>query len=556
MMSRLALISALFCIATNEVVAQDWKARYDEVGLFENGLAYVMKGGEYGYVDKSGKEVIPCIYSAIGSFNSQGVVWVNKGGTISEQSAGIVGGSFGLYDHSGNVILPVKYKQLGCFDKKRSSDGNPYIKFRSVVGLNYGKSRYSADVENRTLMKNKGLSWVAKRSGSYDVHEVTPFVAEFFSQIDCSVADCIAFCDNMNNPKPKRTNDQDVYIDEKTRGENKWGIVDVKGEILLPSGKFDFCYNPSEGYVPVVKIIDGIYAINYYNISSKKLQFPQYITTIAVSPVVQGKVMIMDEAGCQYMNMDGERVGDVFDAVIPSDDGDIYTVYKDSKFGVINSRGDVVVPIEHKLISSMHNGMMSCAKEGSDGKPIYGYMNRKGEMVIPPQFSAVYHFQNGWAIVRQGDRYGCIDSNGSMVFPCCYANIFPAGSKNQEIFFLREHKEGPIYAYKAYTDNRLYQLSFDNVRNYNRDYEGVAFVTQKMQDDKGERYGCVSSNGEMLIPCLCNSYEESMQLYFNRTRDGFLYWNDIDTQRYNRVQYAKTKRYGLSEIIPETFWDF
>ena len=96
-MKIITLTLTLLYMVSNYVAAQDWKARYDEVGLFENGLAYVMKENEYGYVDKNGKEVIPCIYNAIGSFNPQGLVWVNKGGHVSEQSSGIVDGFFGIY---------------------------------------------------------------------------------------------------------------------------------------------------------------------------------------------------------------------------------------------------------------------------------------------------------------------------------------------------------------------------------------------------------------------------------------------------------------------------
>ena len=543
-------------MASGCVVAQDWKAKYDEVGLFENGLAYVMKKGEYGYVDKNGKEVIPCTYKAIGSFNPQGLVWVNKGGHVGEHSSGIVDGSFGVYNIEGKVILPVKYKQLGYFDNRRSSDGNPYCKFRSIVGLNYGNSRYNSELENRTLMKNKGLAWVAKGGGSFDVHEPVPFIAEPFSQIDCSIANSLAFCDNIENPTPTRLNGKLIYVNESTRGKNKWGIVDTKGNILLPEGKYDFCYNPSEGYVPVVKIEDGIYTINYYNSANKKLQFPEFKRTIAIAPVVEGKTMMLDASGCQFVDMKGMKVGELYDAVVPSDDEDIYTVYKEGKFGVIDKRGKAVIPMEYKLISTAHEGMMSYVAEDSSGKPCYGYMNVKGETVVAPQYSAVYHFENGRATVRKGDKYGCIDSNGKIVFPCRFANIFSASSKKQNIFFLQESKDGPIYAYKEYTDSRLCQASFDNVRNYGRDYEGVAFVNRKRSDGKGELYGCVSSMGEMLVPCLCNSYEEAMQLYFNRMREGFLHWEAIDTKRYNQAQYAKIKRYGLSEQIPESFWDF
>lgn len=56
---------------------------YDYVGSFSEGLAKVGRGWnrtrEYGYIDKSGKEVIPFIYDDADSF-SEGLAKVKKDG--------------------------------------------------------------------------------------------------------------------------------------------------------------------------------------------------------------------------------------------------------------------------------------------------------------------------------------------------------------------------------------------------------------------------------------------------------------------------------------------
>ncbi len=537
-------------------MAQGWQNNYDEIGMFENGVSYVSKGGRYGYVDQKGKEIIPCIFTAVGSFNSYGLVWVNNGGSFGDESSGIVGGLFGVYNREGKVVLPVKYRQLGYFDSSRSTDGNPYAKFRSLAGFDYGNSRYSADVENRTLMKNKGLEWVAKSCGCFDVHEPVPFVAEPFCILDMQVGNCFLFTNSTNNPHPSMLKGEKIYTDETMRGENKWGIADANGNIVLPLDKFDFCYNPSEGYVPVVKIEKGIYTINYFNIETHKLQFPNYLRTLSVAPVCGGKVMIVDESGCQFMDMEGNRIGELYDAILPSKDADIYTVYKNSLFGIIDKHGKELVPISFRLISTAQEGLVSFVSDGANGKPSYGYMDMSGNQIVEPMFSSVYHFENGTAMVRQGDKYGCIDNKGKMVFPCRYAAVFPAGKIGQEIYFIQEEKNSPIYAYKAYTDKRLYQLSFSSVRNYGRDYDDVAFVAQKSQSGDKEFFGCVSSDGEMIIPCLCNSYEEAMLLYFNRMRDGYTKWTMSDTNRYKKKVDPWCNYFKLHDTIQEQYWDY
>lgn len=536
--------------------SQDWREQYDEVGLFENGVAYVSKNKLYGYVNTNGTEVIPCVYTAIGSFNKQGVVWVNKGGTLGSANGGISGGSFGVYDRKGNVILPVKYKQLGYFDSNRSSDGNPYCKFRSIAGLNYGDSRYNADVENRTLMKSKGLVWVAKNSGNFDIHEPIPFVAIPFYPLEMNGYNCFAFSNSTKNPTPGQLNGKLVYIDETSRGSNKWGIVDISGKILLPVDLYDFCYNPSDGFVPIVHIEKTIYTINYYNIEKNALQFPEFMRTLAVAPVINGKAMIVDDKGCQFMDMDGQRQGPLYDAVIPSIDADVYTVFKDMKFGVIDHNGKIVIPLNYQLISAAQEGMMSYADKGEDGKSYYGYMTQEGDILLKPQFSSVFHFENGMALVRQGDKYGYIDKLGRFIFPCNFAKIFPASNPEQNIFFVQEVKDGPVYAYQAFSDQRLFDVSFKNVRNFGRDYPNVAFVTQESANKKFEFFGCVSSTGEMLIPCKCLSYEEAMRIYFNRTRDGFLLWTEQDSRRFEKQHDPKRNSFNIYEKIDESAWDY
>ena len=53
--------------------------QYDNALGFSDGLAVVEKGGKCGYIDKTGKEVIPCKYDVESDF-SDGLAAVGKGG--------------------------------------------------------------------------------------------------------------------------------------------------------------------------------------------------------------------------------------------------------------------------------------------------------------------------------------------------------------------------------------------------------------------------------------------------------------------------------------------
>ena len=48
------------------------------MGVFSEGLASVKKDDKWGYIDKTGKEVIPCQYSARGTDFKEGLCFVDK----------------------------------------------------------------------------------------------------------------------------------------------------------------------------------------------------------------------------------------------------------------------------------------------------------------------------------------------------------------------------------------------------------------------------------------------------------------------------------------------
>ena len=70
--------------------------KYESTYCFPDGLALVELNGKCGFVDKSGKEVIPCVYDFAWGF-SDGLarVWLN--------------GKWGFIDKSGKQVIPCVY---------------------------------------------------------------------------------------------------------------------------------------------------------------------------------------------------------------------------------------------------------------------------------------------------------------------------------------------------------------------------------------------------------------------------------------------------------------
>jgi len=110
--------------------------KFDSANNFDNEWAKVGLNGKYGFIDKTGKEVIPLMYETIGDF-SRGLAKVSlkeKWGYINTAGQEIIpikydhigsfknglavvhsNGKYGYVDREGRVIIPVKYDEAKDF---------------------------------------------------------------------------------------------------------------------------------------------------------------------------------------------------------------------------------------------------------------------------------------------------------------------------------------------------------------------------------------------------------------------------------------------------------
>lgn len=91
-----------------------------------------------------------------------------------------------------------------------------------------------------------------------------------------------------------------------------------------------------------------------------------------------------------------------------------------SKFGFINSKGEFVIPPRFEPRRDQHNFIMGLSRfsEGLASVRVgdlWGYINKKGDFVIPPQFREAGDFSEGLAYVSTPEKNGYIDSAGQWV---------------------------------------------------------------------------------------------------------------------------------------------
>lgn len=101
--------SGKYALALPGKLAGDYT--YDTAGVFTGGLVALSKGGKWGYLDYSGKTVIPFEYDAVEGYGALGIT-----DTAYESSEGYVtvlkDGQYGIFRTDGEQVVPCRYKAL------------------------------------------------------------------------------------------------------------------------------------------------------------------------------------------------------------------------------------------------------------------------------------------------------------------------------------------------------------------------------------------------------------------------------------------------------------
>ena len=129
----------------NEVVIP---IKYKEAFGFSNGLAPVSIEGKWGYIDVTGKIIIPAIYDSPYAFNNAGVAIVR------------IGDKFGLISKSGSVVLPLEYDKLFTFNT------NDYwlVKNNNLYGIVNNAGKLILPIEYKDIEKFAGDAVVVKKN--------------------------------------------------------------------------------------------------------------------------------------------------------------------------------------------------------------------------------------------------------------------------------------------------------------------------------------------------------------------------------------------------------
>ena len=95
-------------------------------------------------------------------------------------------------------------------------------------------------------------------------------------------------------------------------------------------------------------------------------------------------------------------------------------VRKEAKWGYINQAGDVEIPLTYKSVWGFIDGLAKV--QTFDNK--MGFIDTDGNWIIEPTFDEVTEFSEDRAVFRNGINYGFIDKRGKVIIPAEYERAY------------------------------------------------------------------------------------------------------------------------------------
>ena len=349
-------------------------------GSFNDGLLCVYKDTKYGYIDKTGTLVIPCIYQGAMPF-SEGLAVVhqyNPDRNINNSD------EWGFIDTAGNVVIPIIYDWVGSF-----RNGRAVFRDKGQHGLMDKSGNITVPAIYYNIWAKDDGTWVVQKDGKNGI-------------ID----------GNGNYIVPlgnKYRSSEGLFLVEirDENGDLKYGFADIDDNWIIPP-----TYNNAELFH------EGLAEVLIYDKETNSIKYKFIDKTGAV-------VLDIEELGysyCESYFSDG-----------------LCLVYKEEnkKFGFIDKTGILVIPAIYDIIDdnpftfdvpdSFHDGRAVVKKDGK-----FGMIDTAGNIIVPIIYDHIryfidndnYNIYNGTVVARKDGKFGIIDYyTGDVVVPLIYDDI-------------------------------------------------------------------------------------------------------------------------------------
>ncbi len=471
-------------------------ARFDEVNYFGAGMFRVRKDGLFGLYAGAGKEILPPIYP---------VLYLDAQDLVRYKNAE---GKTGILDRMGKTVAPCEYDSISPF-----FDGVALVAQRSQKWFKWGylgrtgKTIWPCEFDERDLRPfgsglapvrlNENWGYIDKAGKTVIpalFSDALPFRKETAPAADKKGWGFITkdggFVDKARYASIEPMGPDLYFVVSK---ENKTGVANNAGKTVIP---------------PVFTHVEALNSALYKTAANGKYGLLS-IKGVQTAPCEYSKIETFDDEG-------------------------LLILQKGPAFGIADSFGKIVVPVEYSDVEPFtpfggYNGFLAAYKGGvfgvfhKSGKKILnceytlgqvvgplvqlfkgnlqGYLDANGKWVIPCEYDQIRLDWESEYLDRKPGRFvtvvrmkkhGVVNTSGDLAVPCAYDSIYAPKPFRGYFYARREGKWGVVDT----TGKILVPMDFDEVVDY---WAGVAIVKRT------GRLGLADAKGNSLLPS--NFYE-------------------------------------------------
>ena len=336
---------------------------------------------KWGYIDKQAKIIIEPIYDDTRDFRS-GIALAN------------LKGKWGYININGENIIPHKYVEASSF-----SGGAALVK-------SFDGSRFFIDIQGNELFKveaddvkefNNGLALFLRNGfwGAYDKNG-KEIITPDFNKLKILTDDLLiarrdkkyAFLDHHNHTKTDFLYDK-IYWEKDfpfvVKQDKKYGLLDQNLTKVIDTD-YDKIGAFHGKYALAQK--DGIYVL--IDRSAKQIKTLNYDR---VEYAGEGKWKYRKNGKWGLLDEMGEVVtAPIFYLLNRYNEGMLVYGLNEDRWGFLNEKGEIVTEAIYPLLWDYHNGLARII--GYNG---FGFVDKLGNEVIPPQYKEVRDFNDGLA---------------------------------------------------------------------------------------------------------------------------------------------------------------
>ena len=444
---------------------------------------------KYGFVDCYGNEVVPCVYDKAGEFRD-GIAPVY-----------IKGKGWGIISKDEVLVAPkylFPHPQMGSAIWGQHQDG--FVVFKNSDG------KYAC--------LSKEDKWVAP-------FEYDGITLDGFSH--------------------------EGLICVKKSGLS--GLLDKDGKEILPCK-----------YKSISKFENGVASVEidgnkcWINKEGNEVSQPEVTETKSVFEeyeVVErdGKYGIVDKDGNAItpFKYDTISVQNVYSPNIIRFFGGYVVVTINNLRGLVNEKGEEVVPCKHEVIQNITNGMFVSVSTSAGKK--FGLYDTKGNEILPVIYSFIHIFENGLVFVEKSSKYALIGvPSETAKEPEKKSKVkkVKAPLKYSEIGTFSEglvSVKGKYYGFIDKDGNEV--LATDYVYGGKGGFDAADMIVDGKAIVRKGSYGFIDKDGNVVIPC---NYREA-----HRFRDGVARVCSVKERMYGFINKEGNEVVSLKYIAARDF---